>query len=162
FATSLILLVLILSAALIGFAWLYQGSDAARMYTRLAIVCGVITGALFVGVALTPENAAMDLHVTLTNWAFRLFPTVTVFLGLAAYRASRDRWIPLTWFALTTVLAAFVAFLTWGPPFSTPRGLVANVVAQKAVVVCVFSAVAFLCARTALTASLVSSVQSDG
>jgi hypothetical protein len=148
FAASLVLLVLALSAALIGFARLYQGSEAARVSTRLAMGCGVITGASFVGVAFTRENAAMDLHVTLTNSAFRLFPTVTLFLGIAAYRASRDRWIVLTWFALTVLLAAFAGFVSWGPAFSTPDGLVSNVIAQKVVVVCLFIAVAFLCART--------------
>jgi hypothetical membrane protein len=136
FVASLVVLVVALGGCLLGFVRLYARSPGQRALALAAAAVGALVAAAFVGVALTPENRAMALHVRFTLLAFRAFPLVTLLLTLAALR---DRALPtrvaVGWGVLTVVLAAYVALLEWGPSGATPRGLAIYVIAQKVVTV---------------------------
>lgn len=150
FVLSLLLLVATLSIALGAFIRIYRHSTGARPFTLMAIASGLTTAAAFVAVAMTPENAVMDVHVAVTTLAFRLFPVATLCLGIAALRSRySDKIVVSLWFALTAVLTAFVALITWGPGSVTPTGLLVNVVAQKIVAVTVVLTIPALSIRTA-------------
>lgn len=134
FASSLAILVLGWGAALLGFVRLFSESPAARNVGRAAAAVGALVCVCFLGVALTPENRLLSLHVQATLFAFRLFPLVTLLLMLATLRSGT---FPLravvAWAVLTCVLAGYVAVLQWGPRITTDRGLTIQVVAQKIV-----------------------------
>src|SRR5205823_3965085 len=53
-------------------ASLRDGATVAPLGAAGAV--GLLACAAFVGVALTPENAVMDLHVAFTLWAWRIVP----------------------------------------------------------------------------------------
>ena len=134
FASSLALLVLGLVAALVGFMRLFSESPVTRSLVRAAATVGVLVCVCFLGVALTPENRLLSLHVQATLFGFRLFPVVTLLLTLATLRDGRFPWrASVAWAALTCVLAAYVVVLQWGPRLTTDRGLMIQVVAQKIV-----------------------------
>ena len=94
------LLCLIAGAALLllEFIRLCSTPARARRFARAAGAIALASCLAFVGVAFTPENRVMSLHVDFTLWA------------------------------------SYVGVLEWGPPVVTPRGLLVQVVAQKAVV----------------------------
>jgi hypothetical membrane protein len=149
FVASLLLLVAALGGCLLGFVRLYSRSPGQRALALAAAAVGALVAAAFVGVALTPENRVMALHVRFTLLAFRAFPLVTLLLAVAAHR---DRALParvaIGWGVLTTVLAAYVALLEWGPSGRTPRGLATYVIAQKLVTVASVGIVLWVAAQT--------------
>jgi hypothetical protein len=115
---------------------MYSATANGRRFARLAGVAGVFVCAAFAGVAVTPENRVMALHVQFTLFAFRVFPLAALFLACAAhYSAITPRRVTAGWFFLTAALTAYTAVLTWGPRLDTSDGLVVQVIAQKAVAI---------------------------
>ncbi|HSQ32019.1 MAG TPA: hypothetical protein VLN49_19315 [Gemmatimonadaceae bacterium] len=133
FVVSLTTLVVGLGGALVGLIRLYS-NEAARRLARGAGVVAVLVCASFIGVAVTPEDRMLSLHILLTRVAFRAFPLVGVLMTLATYYEPRlPRRVGVAWAVLTVILAAYVGILDWGPRVSAPGGLVTQVVAQKIV-----------------------------
>ena len=85
FVASLTILVFGLGGALLGFVRLYT-SSRARPVVRAAMFLGAVVALSFLGVAVTPENRVLDLHVRLTFFAFRVFPLVPLLLAIAYAR----------------------------------------------------------------------------
>jgi hypothetical membrane protein len=134
FASGLGVLVIGFGAALVGLVSVLSESPATRKLVRAAAAFGVLVCVFFLGVALTPENRLLRLHVQATLFAFRFFPLVTLPLAFATLRDERfPRRAAVAWAALTCVLAAYVFVLQWGPRLTTDRGLMIQVVAQKIV-----------------------------
>ncbi len=133
FVVSLTTLVAGLGGALLGLIRLYSDATARRLAGAAGAVA-LLVCASFIGVAVTPEDRMLSLHILLTRVAFRAFPLVGLLMTLASYYESRlPRRVGLAWAALTVILAAYVGILDWGPRVSAPGGLVTQVVAQKIV-----------------------------
>jgi hypothetical protein len=89
---------------------------------------------LFVGVAFTPENRLMALHVDFTRFAFRIAPLATLLLTIAVARLpGPPRRVVSVLALLTVALVAYAGILDWGPDVLTPSGLVLQVIAQKCI-----------------------------
>ena len=134
FIASLTILVIGMGGCLAGMIRLYSRNPATRPWALAAGAAAVVVCASFIGVAVTPEDRALSLHVQLTKLAFRAFPLVTLLMALASHadRESPTR-VTIAWAVLTVILATYVAILDWGPSTRTPMGLVVQVVAQKIV-----------------------------
>lgn len=133
FVVSLTTLVVGLGGAVIGLIRLYSDATARRLAGAAGAVA-LLVCASFIGVAVTPENRLLSLHILLTRVAFRAFPLVGVLMTLATYYESRlPRRVGVAWAVLTVILAAYVGILDWGPRVSAPGGLVTQVIAQKIV-----------------------------
>ncbi len=133
FVVSLVVLVVGMAGILAGLARVYSRSARAVPLIRLAVVAGVFVCACFIGVAATPENRFRSTHVLFTKLAFRVFPVVPLFLGLAASRGERSSRTGVAWVAMIALLTAYVVVLDFGPRATTPIGLVVQVTAQKIV-----------------------------
>jgi hypothetical membrane protein len=142
FVLSLLLLVVGLGGCVFGFVHLYATSLRSKPWARTAAVFAALACVAFAGVAVTPENAVMNLHVMLTLWAWRLVPGVALLLCVAsALSDALPPRVAFAWGALAAVLATYVAVLTWGPSTATAAGLREQVIAQKIIAA---SVVAFL------------------
>jgi len=107
---------------------------------------GFIACAAFVGVAATPENSAMPMHVSFTLFAFRVIPFAALSLAVATWLAkSLPRRIAAVWLTLAVVLFAYVALLAWSPAERTNDVLMVQVLAQKVVSCVTVAALAFQC-----------------
>jgi len=136
FVVSLVLLVLGLGGALVAFVRLYSESSRQRRLARAAGMVGLIVCASFVGVAVTPENRLLGLHVTFTLFAFRVFPLASLLMVFAARSSTLlPRRMAIAWALLTILLVGYVVMLGWGPGLTTARGLAIQVVSQKIVAV---------------------------
>ena len=145
FVASLGILVLGLGGCLVGVVRVYSTSNSARRFARAAAAVGLSLCAAFVGVAVTPENRVMSLHVGVTLFAFRTFPILSLLLLLATLHSGVfPRGVSIAWAALTAVLTAYVAVLGWGPSLTTANGLTFQVVAQKIVVVVALSVFVYI------------------
>lgn len=136
FVVSLCVLVIGYGASLVGFARLHSVSTASRSLARAALGIGLLVCLAFVGVAVTPEDLVLSIHVQLTLLAFRLFPCVPLLLALASWKS--DVFPPrvaVVWTILAVVLGAYVVVLGWGPHVRAPHGLVVQATAQKLVAI---------------------------
>jgi hypothetical protein len=132
FVASLLLLVVGLGSV-VGVIARFLAVDAgSRRWARLAAVSLLTVCVAFMGVAVTPENRLMALHVGFTQWAWRIVPAVALFLGFASRHNSRlRRRATAAWFSAAVLLGAYATLLSWGPSVATPDGLVVQVIAQK-------------------------------
>ena len=136
FVASLVALVVGMGAILFSLARVYSQSADAVVFTRLAAIAGVLVCAFFIGVAVTPENHFMPVHVLFTKLAFRTFPAVPLFLALAARRnPTLPPRVTVAWLLMIVLLVSYVLILDFGPRSRTPIGLVVQVTAQKIVAV---------------------------
>ena len=140
FVASLLLLVVGLGSV-VGVIARFLAVDAgSRRWARLATVALLAVCVAFAGVAVTPENRLMVLHVSFTQWAWRILPAVALFLGFASRQNARLRQrTAITWFATALLLGAYATLLSWGPSVAEPDGLLVQVIAQKAATVVVIA-----------------------
>lgn len=87
FVASLLLLVVGLGSGLAAIIRLLWAEPASRRWARGAAAFGVFGCAALAGVAVTPENRVMAIHVTLTVWAWRLVPLVAALMALATLQS---------------------------------------------------------------------------
>src|SRR5439155_9845666 len=64
-------LMVALGGCLLRLIRMFSGSRASRAWARAAAAGGALTCAAFIGVALTPENRLMALHIQCTFMALR-------------------------------------------------------------------------------------------
>jgi hypothetical protein len=113
-------------------------APSARPWLRAAGLCLLVVCVAFTGVAFTPENRAMDLHVSFTVWGWRFIVLVALLLGVAATRAgARYRLAAVAGFATAVLIATYSTFFNWGPDGHTEAGHLVYVVAQKVAAVVV-------------------------
>jgi hypothetical protein len=146
FALALVVMVIASGASLWQLVRWYAESPSARGFARAAGAMGFVACAAFVGVAATPENSAMPMHVSFTLFAFRVIPFAALSLAVATWLAkSLPRSIAVVWLALAVVLFAYVAFLAWSPGERTNDVLMVQVLAQKVVSCVTVIALAYQC-----------------
>jgi hypothetical protein len=132
FIASLALLVVGLGGCVVGFFRQYSRDQRSRTLARAAGIVALLVCLAFIGVAATPENLVMGLHVQLTFFAFRAFLVSAILFTLAARAyAPEVTHVWIVWTILTIALAIYVGIQGWGPHVRDPGGLVTQVVAQK-------------------------------
>lgn len=132
FIVALVLLVIGLGGCVVGFFRQYSANPNSRGLARAAAVVALCVCLAFVGVAATPENLVLGLHVQLTFFAFRAFLVAAILFTLAARANAPESWATwAAWGLLTVALAIYVWIQGWGPHIRDPGGLEVQVVAQK-------------------------------
>jgi hypothetical protein len=116
------------------FPRLFQSNRPQRVLGMVGSIFGVLAGISFVGIAFTPADIARPAHVQFVLWAFRLFPLAVLFylpvLFLDKQYPKAYAWV----FAVfCLMLIGYYLLLTRGPDFSTPQGLVVQVIGQKVI-----------------------------
>jgi hypothetical membrane protein len=145
FVLSLFVLVVGLGHAVFAIARHLSSHAASLRWARSAAVSGLLACVAFAGVAVTPENRMMAVHVAFTLWAWRLMPLVAALLAVASSQTPGVRArVRIVWFILAVLLASYSVLLTWGPSAATSDGLVFQVVAQKVATVVVIAGVLFV------------------
>ncbi|MFZ2096841.1 MAG: hypothetical protein WAV05_09405 [Anaerolineales bacterium] len=116
------------------FLYLFQHSHVQTMLSLIGSAFGVLAGISFVGIAFAPADLARPAHIQFVMWAFRLFPLAVLFyvpvMFLDKVYPKAYAWV----FALfCLLLIGYYLLLTNGPSFSSPQGLVIQVVGQKVI-----------------------------
>lgn len=130
FVVSLLLLVIGMGGQLASITRELSHNPRSRRWARAAALCGVLACIAFTGVAFTPENRLMGLHLSFTVWGWRIVPLIAALLGVASWHTGARR-AAATWFVASALLGAYAALGTWGPSPIEPHGLVVQVIAQK-------------------------------
>lgn len=145
FVASLLLLVVGLGHTVVRIARRLSDHPAAQRWARAAVVASALAAFAFAGVAVTPENQFMAVHVAFTQWAWRIMPVVAGLLAVASFRSpGMPQNVGPSWLIVTFLLAGYALFLEWGPSVATANGLAAQVIAQKTIAVVVLTALLFV------------------
>ena len=114
------------------FPRLFQSTPIQKTLCLVGSIFGVLAGLSFVGIAFTPADIARPAHVQFVIWAFRLFPLAVLcyvpVLFLDKTYPKAYAWV-FTVFCL--MLIGYYLLLTNGPDFTSPQGLLIQVVGQK-------------------------------
>ena len=116
------------------FPRLFQSSRLQQVLCLIGSIFGVLAGICFVGIAFAPADIARPAHVQFVMRAFQLFPLAVLFYVPVLFMDKRYpkayAWV-FTIFCL--MLIGYYLLITHGPSFSSPEGLVVQVVGQKVI-----------------------------
>ena len=138
---SAVLFLLSLSAAgvcLVIFFIIYprffQNTHLQKVLSLIGSGLGVLAGISFVGIAFAPADLVRPAHIQFVTWSFRLFPQAVLFYVPVMFMDKRYPK-PYAWiFAVTCLmLIGYYLLMTNGPSFTSPEGLVIQVVGQKVI-----------------------------
>ncbi len=116
------------------FPRLFQSSRIQRVLGVFGSVFGVLAGISFVGIACAPADIARPAHVQFVIWAFRLFPLAVLFyVPVLFLDKSYPKVFAWVFAAFCLMLIGYYLLLTQGPDFSSPQGLVIQVIGQKVI-----------------------------
>jgi len=112
----------------------FQSNSLQRILAWVGSLLGVLSGACFVGIAFTPADIARPAHTQFVLWAFRLFPLAVLFYLPVMFIDRRyPRMYAWVFAAFALMLVGYYFLLTEGPSFSSPEGLVIQVIGQKVI-----------------------------
>jgi hypothetical membrane protein len=112
----------------------FQRNRLQRILAWVGSLLGVLAGISFVGIAFTPADIARPAHTQFVLWAFRLFPLAVLFyLPVMFIDRKYPRIYAWVFAAFALLLVGYYFLLTEGPSFSSPEGLVIQVVGQKVI-----------------------------
>ncbi|OGN94099.1 MAG: hypothetical protein A2Z71_08020 [Chloroflexi bacterium RBG_13_50_21] len=116
------------------FPRLFQSSRLQRMLGLVGSVFGILASISFVGIAFTPADIARPAHVQFVMWAFRLFPLAVLFYVPVLFMEKRyPRVYGWVFAVFCLMLFGYYLLMTEGPSFSSPQGLIVQVVGQKVI-----------------------------
>jgi hypothetical membrane protein len=144
FAGCLVVAAIALCACLIGVMQVHARSAAARLWAWAACLAGALSCISIVAVSLTPMDADLRLHESLSDGAIIPLPAVAALLGIASRRDPRfPRQSMLGWAVLLIILGLYVTVLYWHPEFGTLRGRTIQVTGQKLAVIAMVTIVPY-------------------
>ena len=138
---SAILFFLSLSAAglclvifFIIFPRFFRETLLQKVLSLTGSVFGVLAGISFAGIAFSPADIARPLHVQFVMWAFRLFPlAVLCYVPVMFLSKTYPKVYAWVFAVFCLMLIGYYLLMTNGPSFTSPEGLVIQVVGQKVI-----------------------------
>jgi hypothetical membrane protein len=126
---------LALSLFFVAFARLFWRGLFERVAAGFGAALGLLSGAAFAGIAVTPANLNSPLHLVFVSTAFRAFllavlPFIIVILSGRHY----PRGGALVFIAFALGLVAYIQLITVGPSPRTLPGLMVQATGQKLIV----------------------------
>lgn len=122
---------------------LFRRLPAARAFSLVGSLAGVVSGFSFVGVGLAPADLFLSAHALFVQVAF-----LSLFLAALAYSGAIlvDRDYPRRYLAVFVAFALLLSGYLWllffGPALDSPHGLVIHATGQKIIV---YAAIASVC-----------------
>jgi hypothetical membrane protein len=134
FFISLSLAGICLMIFFIIFPRLFQSSRIQQVLCLIGSLFGVLAGICFVGIAVAPADIARPAHVQFVMRAFQLFPLAVLFYIPVLFMDKRYPKAYAWVFAIfCLMLIGYYLLMTNGPSFTSPEGLVIQVVGQKVI-----------------------------
>jgi hypothetical protein len=116
------------------FPRIFQSSLIQRVLCLIGSILGVLAGICFVGIAIAPADIARPAHVQFVMRAFQLFPLAVLFYTPVLFIDKRYPKVYAWVFAIfCLMLIGYYLLMTHGPSFTSPEGLVIQVVGQKVI-----------------------------
>ena len=112
----------------------FHDTHLQRILSLIGSVLGVLAGISFAGIAFSPADIARPLHVQFVMWAFRLFPlAVLCYVPVMFLSKTYPKVYAWVFAVFCLMLIGYYLLMTNGPSFTSPEGLVIQVVGQKVI-----------------------------
>jgi len=116
----------------IAFLQFFTASAINRVLSVLGSLFGVIAGACFVGVALTPADLFGQAHGDFVRGAFFTFLIAVLFYSVVIFRAPNyPNGYAAVFIVFAVLLSVYLVLIFAGPDSETPEGLLIQVTGQK-------------------------------
>ncbi len=116
------------------FGRMFRGTRWQAALGLAGSALGVLAGICFMGIAFAPADIARPAHILFVTWAFRLFPLAVLcyvpVLFMDKQYPKVYAWV-FAFFCL--LLIGYYLLMTNGPSFTSPQGLVIQVIGQKVI-----------------------------
>jgi hypothetical protein len=114
---------------------LLRGTRLVRVLSILGSVFGVVSGLSCVGMALTPANLLLGVHIGFMLVAFPSFlVAIALYSPAILLSAKYPKAFGLLFIALAVLLAGYLSLLAGGPGLDTASGVRIQATGQKVVV----------------------------
>lgn len=112
----------------------FNNTHLQKVLSLTGSILGILAGTSFVGIAFAPADLVRPAHIQFVMWAFRLFPLAVLFY-IPVLFMDKHYPKPYAWvFAIfCLMLIGYYLLMTNGPSFTSPEGLVIQVVGQKVI-----------------------------
>ena len=135
FFVALTLAGLALALFSLRFRQFFLDTRRSQIISLIGALLGAGAGISFIGVAFTPADVYLEVHVQFVMWAFRLFPLAVMCFTLVLFNSAvYPRGYAYVFLVFFGLLIAYYWLLTSGPGYGTPQGMVIQVVGQKIIV----------------------------
>ncbi len=112
----------------------FRDTQLQRILSLIGSFLGVLAGISFAGIAFSPADIARPLHVQFVMWAFRLFPlAVLCYVPVMFMSKTYPKVYAWVFAVFCLMLIGYYLLMTNGPSFTSPEGLVIQVVGQKVI-----------------------------
>ncbi len=125
-------------AALVVFFVIFRrffvGTHLQSALASLGSGLGVLAGLSFMGIAFAPADISRPAHIQFVMWAFRLFPlAVLCYVPVMFMDKQYPKVYAWVFAVFCLLLIGYYLLMTNGPSFTSPQGLVIQVVGQKVI-----------------------------
>jgi hypothetical protein len=125
-------------AALVAFFILFRrmftSTHLQAILSLIGSILGILAGISFMGIAFAPADIARPAHIQFVMWAFRLFPlAVLCYVPVLFMDQHYPKVYAWVFAVFCLMLIGYYLLMTKGPGFSSPEGLVIQVVGQKVI-----------------------------
>jgi hypothetical protein len=112
----------------------FQDSRLQRILSMTGSTMGVLAGISFIGIAFSPADLFRPAHVQFVMWAFRLFPlAVLCYVPVMVLNNHYPKLYGWVFAVFCLMLIGYYLLISYGPSFTSPEGLVIQVVGQKVI-----------------------------
>ena len=136
FNLSLLLIGVTFSIFYLSLPTLFKDSKSNHIIAKIGVIFGILGGCSFIGVALTPSDLYLDLHVLFANGIFRMALATSLCFGIAIYRSNilpSKYAFGYVFFAI--FLAVYIAVSEFGPSArESETAMIFQVISQKLIV----------------------------
>jgi len=116
------------------FRQFFLNHRGSQIFSLFGALLAIGAGVCFAGVGYTPADVSLTAHGQFVLWAFRLFPLAVLFYLPVMFIDRRyPRMYAWVFAAFALMLVGYYFLLTEGPSFSSPEGLVIQVIGQKVI-----------------------------
>ena len=116
---------------------LFKSSKINHSIAKIGTLFGLLGGISFIGVALTPSDLYLDMHIIFANGIFRMALATSLCFGIVIYRTNvlpSKYAFGYVFFAL--FLAIYIAISEFGPSSrESELAMIFQVISQKLIVV---------------------------
>ncbi len=117
---------------------LFDGKKLGMIIAVLGSIVGLFSGASYIGIAFTPANLYLDLHINFVYAAFVSFLLVDILYSIAIFlHKEYPNFYAFVFISFSVILAAYLWLLFWGPSDTTIQATGQKIVVY-AEIVCMF------------------------
>ena len=143
FASALILIGILLVLFFAVFASYFGGSSLERYSSRIGSAAGLLAGLACIGIAATPWDLYLPIHMIFAYGFSIFFLLVAIFYSIAIYsNPTYPNRYAAVFGIYMLVLSIFLCLMIWGPDINTRAGLRLLATGQKVAIylgmICLF------------------------